>query len=109
MTPNSTLGTMQGDVPERLSAPGILDAARHEARCSDPGYLAVHELESADALKTDDYLRMSRHPVRNVYTETYPTQSDPQPWGRAWLPPSRLDAWTRRLISYRGQIQLLLR
>ena len=71
----------QGDLTERLSAPGILDAARHGAICSDPGYLAMHELESTDALKTDDYLRMSRNTFRNVYT-----QSDPHALGLGMAP-----------------------
>ena len=50
-------------VPERLSAPGFLDAARYEALRGGPRYLAVYELESADALQTDEYLRMSQNPT----------------------------------------------
>ena len=50
-------------VPERLSAPGFLDAARYEALRGGPRYLAVYELESVDALHTDEYLRMSQNPT----------------------------------------------
>ena len=89
-------------VPERLSAPGFLDAARYEALRGGPRYLAVYELESADALQTDEYLRLSRNPtewtqrmspnvvgrgtVRNVCTQIYPAESDPDTQGRSMAP-----------------------
>ena len=92
----------QEHVPERLSAPGFLDAARYEALRGGPRYLAVYELESVDALHTDEYLRMSRNPtewsqrmspnivgrgtVRNVYTQIYPAESDPNTLGRGMAP-----------------------
>ena len=87
---------------ERLSAPGFLDAARYEALRGGPRYLAVYELESVDALHTEEYLHMSRNPtewtkrmspnivgrgtVRNVYTQIYPAESDPHTLGRGMAP-----------------------
>ena len=89
-------------LPERLSAPGFLDAGRYQALRGGPRYLAVYELESAAALQTDEYLRMSRNPtpwtrrmspgvvgrdtVRNVYTQIYPAASDPNTLGRGMAP-----------------------
>ena len=89
-------------VPERLSAPGFLDAARYESLRGGPRYLAVYELESADALQTDEYLRMSRNPtewtkrmspnvvgrgtVRLVCTQIYPEENDPHTLGRGMAP-----------------------
>ena len=92
----------QEHLPERLSAPGFMDGARYEALKGGPRYLAVYELESADALKTDEYLRQSGNPtpwtqrmspnvvgrnmVRNVYTQIYPGQSDSDILGRGMAP-----------------------
>lgn len=89
-------------LPERLSAPGFLDAARYEALRGGPRYLAVYELESVDALHTEEYMRMSNNPtewtkrmspnivgrgtVRNVYTQIYPAESDPHTLGRGMAP-----------------------
>ena len=89
-------------LPERLSAPGFLDAGRYEALCGGPRYLAVYELESVDALHTEEYLRMSRNSTewtkrmspnivgrgtaRNVYTQIYPAGSDPHILGRGMAP-----------------------
>ena len=90
-------------IPERLSAPGFLDGARYEALKGGPRYLAVYELESVDALHTDEYLRMSNNPtpwtqrmgpgtvgrgyVRNVYTQIYPDcGDDPDTTGRGMAP-----------------------
>ena len=50
-------------VPERLSAPGFLDAARYEALKGGPRYLAVYELESVEALHSEEYLGMSNNPT----------------------------------------------
>ena len=90
-------------IPERLSAPGFLDGARYEALKGGPGYLAVYELESAEALQSDEYLRMSNNPtpwtqrmspnvvgrdmVRNVYAQIYPEGGDaPDTLGRGMAP-----------------------
>ena len=40
----------QEHLPERLSAPGFLDAARYEAVRGGPRYLAVYELMSVETL-----------------------------------------------------------
>ena len=44
-------------MPQRLSNPGFLDGARYEALRGGPRYLAVYELEPAEALESDEYLR----------------------------------------------------
>ena len=49
MRPSSTTGTTREHLPERLSAPGFLDAARYEALRGGPRYLAVYELDSVEA------------------------------------------------------------
>ena len=53
----------QEHLPERLSAPGFLDGARYEAIKGGPRYLAVYELESAEALQSSEYLRQSKNPT----------------------------------------------
>ena len=90
-------------IPERLSVPGFLDGARYEALKGGPRYLAVYELDSAEALQSDEYLRMSSNPtpwtqrmspnvvgrgfVRNVYTQIYPGGGDdPDTLGRGMAP-----------------------
>ena len=90
-------------VPERLSAPGFLDAARYEALKGGPRYLAVYELESVEALHSEEYLGMSNNPtpwtqrmspnvvgrgtVRNVYTQIFPEGGDdPDTLGRGMAP-----------------------
>ena len=92
----------QEHLPERLSAPGFLGAARYEALRGGPRYLAVYELESVDALQSDEYQRLSQNPtewtkrvsptvigrntVRNVYTQISPGESDPHTLGRSMAP-----------------------
>ena len=89
-------------IPERLSAPGFLDAARYQATKGGPRYLAVYELESAAAMQTAEYRRQSQNPtewtkrvsptvigrgtVRNVYTQMSPAESDPDTLGRGMAP-----------------------
>ena len=92
----------QEHLPERLSAPGFLDGARYEALRGGPRYLAVYELESVEALQSDEYLRQRDNPtewsrrmsplmavggmIRNVYTQIYPSESDPDTQGRGMAP-----------------------
>lgn len=92
----------QEHLTERLSAPGFLDGARYEALRGGPRYLAVYELESVEALQSDEYLRQRDNPtewsrrvsplmaaggmVRNVYTQIYPPESDPDTQGRGMAP-----------------------
>lgn len=74
-------------LPERASLPGFLSARRFVAREGPSKYLAVYELESADALESDAYralcsptpgtlrirgLRTSY--LRNVYEEITPAR-----------------------------------
>jgi hypothetical protein len=89
-------------LPERLSAPGFLDAALYQAVKGGPRYLAVYELESAAAMQTPEYQHMSQNPtdwtkrisptvigrgtVRNTYTQISPEESDPDTMGRGMAP-----------------------
>ena len=92
----------QEHLPERLSAPGFLDAARYEAVRGGPRYLAVYELESVETLQSQEYQRQTQNPtewtkrvsptvigrntVRNVYTQIYPSESEPHTSGRGMAP-----------------------
>ena len=89
-------------VPERMSAPGFLNAARYEALRGGPRYLAVYELESVDALQTPEYRHMSENPTdwtkrmspnvvgrgtqRLVCTQIYPAEIDSHTLGRGMAP-----------------------
>lgn len=89
-------------IPERLSAPGFLDAARYQAIKGGPRYLAIYELESTAAMQSAEYLRQSLNPtdwtkrvsptvigrgtVRNVYTQISPSESEPDTMGRGMAP-----------------------
>ena len=69
-------------LPERLACPGFLSAKRYRAIEGKPRFLATYELESLDALKSEQYLalregtewtkRMRPHKgglVRHVYVD----------------------------------------
>ncbi len=58
-------------LPELLSLPGFLDAARYEASKGGPRYLAVYELESAEALQTPEFQKY---------------RASPSPWSRRISP-----------------------
>jgi hypothetical protein len=58
-------------LPELLSLPGFLDAARYVAYKGTPKYLAVYELESAEALKTAEFQKW---------------RANPSPWSRRISP-----------------------
>ena len=89
-------------IPERLSAPGFLDAALYQAVKGGPRYVAIYELDSAAAMQTSEYRHMSQNPtdwtkrisptvigrgtVRNVYTQISPVESDPDTMGRGMAP-----------------------
>jgi hypothetical protein len=49
-------------LPELLGLPGFLDAARYVAYTGSPKYLAVYELESAEAGKTAEFLKWWANP-----------------------------------------------
>ena len=75
-------------LPERLTVPGILSAARYEAVSSGPKHLAIYELESSKVMESQDYLRLKNSPtewskkmspdeigtvnIRNEYDMLYP-------------------------------------
>jgi hypothetical protein len=58
-------------LPELLSLPGFLDAARYVAYKGVPRYLAVYELESAEALKSAEFQKW---------------RANPSPWSRRISP-----------------------
>ena len=58
-------------LPELLSLPGFLDAARYVASKGTPKYLAVYELASADALKSAEFQKW---------------RANPSPWSRRISP-----------------------
>lgn len=75
-------------IPERLSIPGVLDAARYVAVRGGPKYLACYELSEPEAYFSDIWQHHLKHPtpwtqrmspdvigqnfVRNVYRLLYP-------------------------------------
>ena len=89
-------------LPERLSAPGFLDAALYQATKGSPRYLAIYELESLATMQTPEYLHMSQTPtdwtkrigpsgagrgvVRNICEQISPKESDPDIMGRGMAP-----------------------
>ena len=89
-------------LPERLSAPGFLDAAPYQATKGSPRYLAIYELESLATMQTPEYLHMSQNPtewtkrigpsgagrgvVRNICEQISPKESDPDIMGRGMAP-----------------------
>ena len=92
----------QEHIGDLLAKPGFLNAARYEALKGGPRYLACYELESAEALQTPEYLEMRNNPSewtkkislsvnghsysRNVCTQIYPAENDPNTLGRAMAP-----------------------
>ena len=57
MMPIATLWYNQEHLPERLNAPGFLDAARYEAVRGGLRYIAVYELASVETLQSQEYQR----------------------------------------------------
>ena len=92
----------QEHINDLLKLPGFLNAARYVALKGGPRYLAFYELESVGALQSDEYHRVRQNPtewtqrvspiaagrnvVRNVYTQIYPSESDPHTMGRGMAP-----------------------
>ena len=75
-------------IPERLSIPGVLDAARYEAVQGGPKYLACYELDSHEAWYSDGWQKWLKDPtewsrrmspsvigtayIRNLYRRVHP-------------------------------------
>ena len=75
-------------IPERLSIPGVLDAARYEATQGGPRYLAVYELSTPQAWHSEAWQKWLREPtpwsrrmspgvigtqyIRNLYRRVHP-------------------------------------
>ena len=75
-------------IPERLSIPGVLSAARYEARQGGPKHLAAYELDQPETYNTDIWQRLLANPtewskkmsptvvatkfIRNLYRMIYP-------------------------------------
>jgi hypothetical protein len=89
-------------VGDLLSFPGFLNAARYQALKGGPRYLASYELESVDALKSEEYLNFRKNPSewtqrisistkgrnysRIVCTQIYPNENDSHALGRGMAP-----------------------
>ena len=81
-------------IPERLSIPGVLDAARYEAAQGGPRYLAVYELSSYEAWHSEAWQQWLREPtpwsrrmspgvigteyIRNLYRRVHPADVPPE-------------------------------
>jgi hypothetical protein len=52
-------------LPELLTLPGFLDAARYVATKGSPKYLAVYELASVEAVRSPEFSRRKRTPWEN--------------------------------------------
>jgi hypothetical protein len=75
-------------IPERLSIPGVLNAARYQAVAGGPKYLACYELASPDAWYAEAWQKWLKNPmpwsrrmspsvigtayIRNLYQRIYP-------------------------------------
>lgn len=75
-------------IPERLSIPGVLSAARYEALQGGPKHLAAYELDNPETYNTDIWQRLLANPtewskkmsptvvatkfIRNLYRMIYP-------------------------------------
>jgi heme-degrading monooxygenase HmoA len=80
-------------IPERLSIPGVLNAARYEAVAGGPKYLACYELATPDAWYSDVWQKWLNNPtewskrmapsviatsyIRNLYRRIYPSDVPP--------------------------------
>jgi hypothetical protein len=108
-------------IPERLSIPGVLNAARYVAVRGGPKHLACYELSEPEAYFTDTWQHFLNHPtewskrmsptvvgqnfVRHVYRLFYPeevsdevAQADMAPAllvGRMTVPPPLEDIWNQ--------------
>ena len=76
-------------IPELMSVPGILNAARYEAVRSGPKHLACYELESVAVVETDAFKNRPRterakqvgprtRSMSNVYEMIYPKELTPE-------------------------------
>ena len=93
-------------LPERLSIPGVLDAARYEAVQGGPKYLACYELASSDAWYSDGWQKWLKNPtewskrmspsvigtayIRNLYKRIYPQDLSAETAGAGMSPVLRI-------------------
>ena len=106
-------------LPELLSVPGVLNAARYEAVRSGPKHLACYELESPAVVETDAFKNRPRtewgsrasssiigsNTISNVYEMIYPTSLTPEiansdmapalQIGRMGVGPENEEEWNR--------------
>ena len=84
-------------IPELMSVPGILNAARYEAVRSGPKHLACYELESVAVVETDAFKNRPRtewakqvgprtNTMSNIYEMVYPKELTPQIAGSDMAP-----------------------
>lgn len=92
-------------IPERLSIPGVLNAARYEAVKGGPKYLACYELSEAQAHYSDVWQGLLKNPtewsrrmspsvvaenyINNLYMLVYPQDNDAET-GEADMAPALL-------------------
>ena len=81
-------------IPELMSVPGILNAARYEAVRSGPKHLGCYELESVAVAETDAFKNRPRterakqvgprtRSMTNVYEMIYPKELTPEITGNS--------------------------
>lgn len=119
-------------IPERLSIPGVLNAARYVAVRGGPKYLACYELDEPEAYFSDTWQYHLKHPtewtqrmspekigtnfIRNIYRLFYPedvsaevAQADMSPAlliGRMSVPPGLEDAFNQAYHTERLPLYL---
>ena len=75
-------------IPERLSIPGVLRAARYQAVAGGPKYLACYELATADAYHAEAWQKWLRNPT---------------PWSRRMSPAVIATKFIRNLYRQIGR------
>ena len=89
-------------IPERLSIPGVLDAARYEAVQGGPKYLACYELDSHETWYSEDWQKWLTDPtewsqrmspsvigtayIRNLYKRVHPETLSEETTGAGMSP-----------------------
>ena len=89
-------------IPERLSIPGVLNAARYQAVQGGPKYLAVYELASYEAWHSEGWQKWLREPtewsrrmspsvigteyIRNLYRRVHPADVPEETAGAGMSP-----------------------
>jgi hypothetical protein len=62
-------------IPERLSIPGVLSAARYQAVAGGPKYLACYELANPEAWHSEAWQKWLKNPYRRIYPAALPEEA----------------------------------